>query len=298
MLSNGFVVVDEMRNRKSYDGATEKFGITVDNEDYIVKFSSSGLTSELYSEYVGSRFIRNLGIPCHETAIGYYGRRMVVLLKDFISDGCELRTFKHAMQSSDELELVYSNYTISTIVSLINSSVNMTDDVKKSIEDRFWAMLVCDAILGNDDRHWGNWGYLVSADGYRPATIYDNARSLYYDIGIGVQDYLRDKASFLESRTCRHPSPQLRSSHAKNKRLNYNTLFGDTKISECVSTLLADLSLHKVYMAITAACDYVPDPYKDFYTRLVCVRYLRILERLDMKEAYSQVCREVENGAS
>lgn len=40
MLSNGFVVVDEMRNRKSYDGATEKFGITVDNEDYIVKFSS------------------------------------------------------------------------------------------------------------------------------------------------------------------------------------------------------------------------------------------------------------------
>lgn len=52
----------------------------------------------------------------------------------------------------------------------------------------------------------------------------------------------------------------------------------------------------KTYLA--AACDYVPDPYKDFYTRLVCVRYLRILERLDMKEAYSQVCREVENGAS
>lgn len=295
MLGNGFVVTDEMRNRKSYDGAAEKFGITVGHENYIVKFSSSGLASELYSEHVGSRFIRNLGIPCHETALGYYGERMVVILKDFISGGYALRTFKHAIQSGGDLELVYSSYTIPTIVSLINNSANMSYPAKKAITDRFWAMLVCDAILGNDDRHWGNWGYLVGADGYHPAPIYDNARCLYYDIGGGVEDYLRDPFSFLESRARMHPSSQLRSANSDSKRLNYHALFGDPRVRACASVLLSGLSLHRVRRAITAACDSVPASYRDFYTRLACVMYLMIIERMDMKEAYLRVCREIGN---
>lgn len=37
-MYNGFQVLDSMKNFKNYDGNTLKFGITCDNENYIVKF--------------------------------------------------------------------------------------------------------------------------------------------------------------------------------------------------------------------------------------------------------------------
>ena len=36
-MTNGYIVKKSDINRKIYDGTTDKFGITVKNQDYIVK---------------------------------------------------------------------------------------------------------------------------------------------------------------------------------------------------------------------------------------------------------------------
>lgn len=69
-MYNGFIVRDNFKNSKIYDGNTLKFGITVDGEDFIVKSGKNSITS-IYSEYVASRFIKELGIPVHDVWIGY-----------------------------------------------------------------------------------------------------------------------------------------------------------------------------------------------------------------------------------
>ena len=56
-MYNGFIVRDNFKNSKIYDGNTLKFGITVDGEDFIVKSGKNSITS-IYSEYVASRFIK------------------------------------------------------------------------------------------------------------------------------------------------------------------------------------------------------------------------------------------------
>lgn len=273
-------VLDTMRNGKQYDGASEKFGITLNGADYIVKFSSKGLTTQLYSEHVGSRFIRLLGVPCHKTLLGTYNNRMCVLLEDFTSPMIRLRTFHHAMQSSGGYEPGYVVYTLDNILSLIEQSTHMSGVERAAIRQQFCNVVICDALLGNTDRHWGNWGYLVENGHYKPAPIYDNELSLYADLGMKILDYKRDPYAFLESCTCRRPSSAIRDD--KGKRVLYGNLLNDSRIQ---TELLNRLSLESVRSAITEAVREVPPMFQEFYIQYVVLRYLRLFEKLDYKEA-------------
>lgn len=67
-MHNGFVVTDNMRNIKTYDGNTYKFGISIDGEDFIVKLAKDSVSS-IYSEYLASRFIQGIGINAHDVWI-------------------------------------------------------------------------------------------------------------------------------------------------------------------------------------------------------------------------------------
>ena len=52
------------------------------------------------------------------------------------------------------------------------------------------AEFICDAILGNRDRHAGNWGYLKFSSGYLPAPIYDNGGSLFPNFDSKINEYI------------------------------------------------------------------------------------------------------------
>ena len=52
---------------------------------------------------------------------------------------------------------------------------------KKELEAYFWDMFVVDALIGNWDRHNGNWGFLYSQekDELELAPIFDCGSSLF-----------------------------------------------------------------------------------------------------------------------
>lgn len=273
-----FEITDDMRNGLSYDGATEKFGFSFSNVNYIAKFASQGLTSELYSEYVASHFIAAIGVPSHDTFLGVYKGRMCVILRDFTTPAQRLRVFKHAIQSSGEMNAVYSNYTLPLIETLIAPY--------PAIAKRFWEMLVCDAILGNNDRHWGNWGYFSTPDGYLPAPLYDNGGALFPELSSFIEEYNKDHYLFLSSRTCKHPASQLRD--AMGRRLSFNTLFHDPEVLQKTEEIRGRLTLGKIREAVTTATSGLPSPYSTVYKQLVVMRYLRIIEKRSVEEAYEE----------
>lgn len=129
-LYNGFVVYDYMRNNKTYDGNTLKFGITIDNENYIVKHAKDCISS-IFSEHIASRFIRNLGISCHETYLGYYDGQMVVILKDFTTKSTKLRSYKSTRQSDEGTDLSGKDYTYKDVLYLISKHTKMSDENKR-----------------------------------------------------------------------------------------------------------------------------------------------------------------------
>jgi len=94
------------QNLRAYGGAAgRKLGIVMDGENYIVKFPGTLKEKNLknaklrYSnspicEYIGSHIYESIGIPVHETKLGYYNDKVVVGCKDFLTDYEQLIEFE------------------------------------------------------------------------------------------------------------------------------------------------------------------------------------------------------------
>lgn len=308
-MYNGFVVQDYMKNNKAYDGNTLKFGITVGNEDYIVKHAKDTISS-LYSEHIASRFIRNLGIPCHETFLGYYNNQMVVILKDFTTKGAKLRSYKSTRQSSEETTLSGKAYTYKDVLYLINKHTKMSDANKQKTITQFWDMFICDAILGNRDRHHGNWGYLACRDGYVPAPIYDNGASLFPDLETRIHEYI-DYVSegkeyiFIEQRAEKFPASlfQKERENGEIKRTNYYEMLSDLRWNKTLAREVRAIKekagfsqvYESIFRAVAEVKDILPYAYKRFYILIVCTRYLHVIERKTINQSYMQAYRRLEN---
>lgn len=310
-MTNGFIVQDYMRNTKRYDGNTLKFGITVDNTDFIVKGTKDSISS-IYSEYVASRFICSLGISCHEAYLGYYQGQLVVILRDFAINGKKLRSYKSIRQSSEGTDLSNKNYTYTDVIYLINKHTKMSDENKRKSIQQFWDMFICDAILANRDRHHGNWGYLTSKKGYTPAPIYDNGGSLFPNIDKNIQKFKIDMEnnncySFIAERSEKFPASffQRERGNGEIKRTNYYEILSDLRINKTltreVKALRQKVGFNQIYENIfRITCEVrniIPYEYRIFYILIVCTRYLHMIEREPIKKSYMKsyrrLCNEV-----
>jgi hypothetical protein len=283
MLTDGFPITDSMRNEQHYTGVTRKFGVTIDGENYIVKFPKSGLISQVYSEYVSSRFICNIGVPCQDVWLGFYKDQLVVIIKDFKKEGEALHAFKDTRQSSEDTSLSMREYTYADVIHLIETHTKLQPAMRPAMIKQFWEQFMCDAILGNRDRHSGNWGYLSTPNGYVPAPVFDNGGSLFPDIETRIYDYAENRFQFLAERAEKFPASLFKIALPDGtfRRTNYYEVCGQVKLPE--------LTLQRVMDAIEKATAYVMEPYKEFYRSIVCVRFLHIIKRLSMEEAYEQL---------
>mgnify|MGYP001046233247 CR=1 FL=1 len=218
------VITDNMRNGKMYDGNSAKFGISLSGVDYIIKMSKKGGLS-VFTEYIASNFIYAVDIPCQIVQLGKYGNEFVDVIKDFTS-GTEytLHSFKETRQSSENTDISNKIYSYKDVEYLIEKHTKMSIDQIERSKRCFWDMFICDAILGNRDRHKGNWGYLSNGINYSFAPLYDNGGCLFPDVNKQINNFLVDKKSFLESRIFTFPASlfQLRRV-IRNKESDYRT---------------------------------------------------------------------------
>lgn len=185
------------RNNLLYGGrAGQKYGITINGEAWIVKFPRTtrdlagkrlpSYTSSPVSEYLGAHIYQSLGIPVHETFLGYRDGKIVCACKDFAYPGKRLQTFqdiKNAMsddtQGFDSAPSDGSAVMLGDVLSTISLSpmLQSTDGVK----ERFWDMFVVDAFIKNPDRNNGNWGLLLDLTSMETelAPVYDLGSSLF-----------------------------------------------------------------------------------------------------------------------
>lgn len=302
-MYNGFQVLDSMRNFKKYDGNTLKFGITYDNENYIVKFQDTGLEQKTYSEYVAQRFIQGLGINCQSVWIGFYKGVKVNVIKDFTDRQSVLHSFKDTRQSSEGTDLQNKTYTYKDVIDLIEKHTKMQEVNKNKTITQFWDMFICDAILGNRDRHHGNWGYLKLFDNsgkcidYIPSPIFDNGGSLFTDLSrkIGEYSVKGNELKFLLDRAEKFPASLFRMERSDGsvKRTNYYEMLGNLKFNDILKNEVYQIrknigysGIRKVAIEVLSnAGDLIPNNYKSFYLRIIELRYLHIIERIDLKKA-------------
>lgn len=183
-------------NTRAYGGsAGRKLGIVYRNENYLLKFPGNLREKEMknislsysnspVSEYIGSQIYQSVGIPVHETLLGFYSDKVVVACKDFRKRGEMLSEF-------GQLKVTFLPAFFDSNGNETNGTGTDLQEIIKTMEDhpvlnkvggvseRFWDMFVVDAFIGNPDRNNGNWGVLNDEyDNIRLAPVYDNGNCL------------------------------------------------------------------------------------------------------------------------
>ena len=146
--------------------AGQKIGILIDGEPWIAKYPRSGRdlvgrhvpghASSPVAEWLGSHIYSSVGIPAHETMLGWHGGKVVCACRDFCVDGAQLVEFNRLKNtlSDDEEDFVGSPSDGEvTWLQDVLSSLSLVELLRTTpgVVDRFWDMFVMDAFIKNPD---------------------------------------------------------------------------------------------------------------------------------------------------
>lgn len=307
IMKNGYIITDAVMNDKSYNGTTDKFGITVCSKDYIVKFSKDDELT-VFTEYIASNFIQHLGYSCHTVYIGKYkdeftdGFEDVSIMLDFTENFQELHSYKDTKQSSEDTDIADKHYTYDDVIYMINKHSKLNADNKVRCIRQFWEMYVCDAILGNRDRHWGNWGYLINNGVYEPAPMYDNGSSLFPGVGKVIDSF--PSLDFMKDRVYTFPASLLQIKKPdRTYRTNYREIIATTQneiLIDVIEKLKLKFSWQKIMqIAFSIVNDLAVEPrIKEFWVEIIVMRFRCIIckESIELlydevRDYYAEICK-------
>ena len=145
--------------------------------------------------------------------------------------------------------------------------------------DHFWNVFVADALLGNFDRHNGNWGFLVSPGGrdISLAPVYDCGSCLLPQADERVMREVLSDEKALAARVYQFPTSAIKVS---GRKINYYDFLTTTENADCrraVERIGSRVDLDKIG-ALIDNTPYISELQKEFYRRYVAARFERILQ--------------------
>ena len=261
-----------------FSGAERKFEIIIEGFRYIVKFqknSEVGLTFNHVSEYLGSHIFQNIGIPVQETFLGTYEGKNVVVMKNFLEPEDALVAFNGVGESSLERDKELYQYTYEDITAMLRENVKSTN-VEETV-DRFWDMFIVDALIGNFDRHGGNWGFIKRDNKYRIAPVYDNGSSLYPKLNSDekIAAVLASEEE-IDQRIYKFPTSHIK---VKNRKSSYFEVISSRQFEACneaLKRIVPRIDLNRINVVIDET-EGISDLRKQFYKFMLQQRYEKIL---------------------
>ena len=261
-----------------FSGAEKKFEIIMDGHRYIVKFqknSEVGLTYNYVSEYLGSHIFQSIGIPVQETSLGTYDGKNVVVMKNFLEPEDALVAFNGVGESSLERDKELYQYTYEDITSILTENMKSTN-VTETVE-RFWDMFIVDALIGNFDRHGGNWGFIKRDNKYRIAPVYDNGSSLYPKLNTDekIAEVLASQEE-IDKRIYQFPTSHIK---VKNRKSSYFEVISSLQFEACndaLKRIVPRIDLERINRIIDEI-EEISELRKQFYKTMLQQRYEKIL---------------------
>lgn len=275
--------------RANYGGSDRKSGlIDPAGARYMVKYCgkqaprndlATCYVNNVVSEHVSSCILGILGYPVHETALGTLGGEAVVVCKNFVPSGGELLEFERFMRRHYDAHDIGRLPDINQIYGILE-----TDPVLSAQSDAFkrcyWERFVGDALVGNFDRHKGNFGYLIDADDTVSASpIYDNGSTLYPNLSEEGMAAVLSSPREIMRRVRLFPRAAL---GMNGKKVGYYDMMSSGIYSELTSAVTLMVPQMKAAMPAVQefinGCDFLSDTRKDFYNVMLAERMAFVLE--------------------
>lgn len=275
------------QRKKSYGGANgSKLSIIINNELYMLKLPSHApknanlsYANSCISEYLGCHIFNMLGINAQETILGNYLykgiNRISVACKDFETDGYKLMDFASVKnQIIDSKSNGYGTDIIDILETI--EKQQLIDPI--DLSQHFWNMFVIDALIGNWDRHNGNWGFLYNQniDDIKYAPIFDCGSCLFPQMDYELAKKVLSDKKELNTRIFDFPTSAIFS---KGKRINYFKFITSHEYEECdhaIQEIKEKIDFQYINELIEDI-DCLSDIKKEFLKTIIQKRYDKIL---------------------
>lgn len=147
------------------------------------------------------------------------------------------------------------------------------------IKIRFWDMFIVDALIGNWDRHNGNWGFLYnnSTDEVVLAPVFGCGSSLYPQADDELMTRILNNKNEFNHRIFDIPMSAITYN---GKKINYFNFLSEGKFEDCNTALkriLSRIDMKKIYEIIDDT-PTVTDIQNEFYKTMLNARKERILD--------------------
>lgn len=264
---------EELNN---YKGSEKKKTLIYNNKKYLVKFpdpirekkKNISYINNAFSEYVGSNVFKICGFETQNTVLGKYkynnNEKIVCACEDFTDEHTILYEFEKLALSTNLDKKVETELT--DILDVIEEN-----NMKEVLKEKFWDMFIIDSIIGNTDRHNGNWGVLLNLKEkkYKFSPI--------YDCGSCLNPMLDDEEMKNISTTeLKNLAINCYSCITQNgKKINYMLYIKDMKNEECNNAILRlfeRIDIDKIQKFITDI-ECMSNSRKEFYKNIIEVRY-------------------------
>lgn len=276
----------------SYSGSEKKKTLIYNDKKYLVKFpdpireknKNISYINNAFSEYIGSSIFKMVGIPVQNTLLGIYDyngkEKIVCACEDFTDSNHSLYEFERLTLSINPDKKIDTELSdIMDVVSEFSQMANI--NVIDSIKNKFWDMFIIDFLIGNTDRHNGNWGLLMNLN--------DNSAvfSPIYDCGSCLNPILEDdELERLTEKDVKNLSINCYSCIKENgKRINYTEYINSLKNSDCnlaIVRIFDKIDIFKINSFIdNISC--MSQVRKNFYKQIIFLRYnfiKKIYERI------------------
>ena len=273
---------------KFYAGANgAKIAVIYDGEQYMLKFQAPApknkelsYANSCISEYIGCHIFNSVGIAAQETLLGIYRKngaeKIVVACKDFTSPGIVLQDF--ASLKNTVINSGHSGYG-TELSDITQAMEDQTAFPPALLKQHFWDMFIVDALIGNWDRHNGNWGFLYNTmtDEIHLAPVYDCGSSLYPQADESI---MRNTLESQKEQDLRTFSLPLSGIKINGQRINYFNFISSLSYPDCNAALkriLPRINMEQIFTIIDET-PFASDLQKQFYKTMLQVRKERILD--------------------
>ena len=267
--------IEEFNN---YKGSEKKKTLIYNNKKYLVKFPDPireknrniSYINTAFSEYIGSNIFKIVGFKTQNTVLGKYEyngkEKIVCACEDFTDNENVLYEFENLALSTNPDKKIETE--LNDIMEVIKES-KMIDT--ESTKQKFWDMFIIDSLIGNTDRHNGNWGFLLNK-------ITGEVKfSPIYDCGSCLNPMIEDdEIRKINETELKNLAINCYSCLKENgKKINYITFIKQMKNEECnnaIKRIFININMDEINKFIdTIEC--MSDLRKNFYKEIIAQRY-------------------------